>query len=524
MAKYTKWVNKKQTPQTQAVPGKDMVKMRSGGYGFKVGDWEQLRRFLILGTIGGTYYASEKEMTLECAEVLQRCLDEDYQKTIDMIVEISDRGLALKNDHALFALAYAAGHEKRNARLYALAQLNKVARTGTHLFQFVDAVQAFRGWGKSLRHAVANWYTDKDVESLAYQLAKYRQREGWTHRDVLRLSHPSSQEHNELFNWVTQGIIPMEMPRVLEGFLNIQDTQTVMQAVQYIIDYKLPREAIPTQFLNSPEVWAALLRTMPITAMVRNLGVMTSNNTLKLFNVNVDFVVNKLTDPKVIQKSRIHPIQVLFALKTYANGHGFRGNNSWEPIPQIIDALDTAYYLSFDNLEPTGQNIVMGIDVSGSMSGGWYSNDALMTPKEFAGAMAMTTLKTANNCMVYGFDHQLHAMSLSSKMRLDDVMRIVGQTGGGRTDASLPIRYAADKGFPVDAFIIYSDGESWSGNQHVSQALNTYRHVMNRPNTKLICVNFTATAYGFADSDDPLSLNIVGNSPDVAQAITSFLS
>lgn len=60
MAKYTKWVNKKQTPQTQPIPGKDMVKMRSGGYGFKVGDWEQLRRFLILGTIGGTYYASEK--------------------------------------------------------------------------------------------------------------------------------------------------------------------------------------------------------------------------------------------------------------------------------------------------------------------------------------------------------------------------------------------------------------------------------------------------------------------------------
>jgi 60 kDa SS-A/Ro ribonucleoprotein len=524
VAKYTKWVNKKQTPQTQPIPGKDMVKMRSGGYGFKVGDWEQLRRFLILGTIGGTYYASEKEMTQECAEVIQRCLDEDYQKTIDMVVDISDQGLALKNDHALFALAYAAGHEKASVRTYALSKLTAVARTGTHLFQFVDMVQAFRGWGKSLRKAVGQWYTEKTSDSLAYQLVKYRQREGWTHRDILRLAHPTSQEHNDLFNWVTQGIIPMEMPRVLEGFLTIQETSTVMQAAQCIIDYKLPREAVPTQYLNSPVVWTALLPTMPMIAMVRNLGVMTSNGTLTAFNVNVDSIVNKLHDPEVIQKSRIHPIQVLFALKTYAQGRGFRGSNSWEPIPNIIDALDAAYYLSFDNLEPTGQNIVMGIDVSGSMSGGWYLDGTIMSPKEFAGAMAMTTLKTANHCMVYGFDHQLHAMSLSSKMRLDDVMRIVGQTGGGRTDASLPIRYAADKGFPVDAFIIYSDGESWSGNQHVSQALNTYRHVMNRPNTKLICVNFTATAYGFADRDDPLSLNIVGNSPDVAQAITSFLS
>ena len=130
--------NTQNTPQNQPIPGKDMVKMASGGYGFKVGDWEQLRRFLILGTIGGTYYESEQKLTYECAEVIQRCLQEDAVRTIDLIVEVSDKGLALKNDHALFALAMAAASSHKQ---YALANLPKVARTGTHLFMFLEFVR-----------------------------------------------------------------------------------------------------------------------------------------------------------------------------------------------------------------------------------------------------------------------------------------------------------------------------------------------------------------------------------------------
>jgi 60 kDa SS-A/Ro ribonucleoprotein len=101
-------------------------------------------------------------------------------------------------------------------------------------------------------------------------------------------------------------------------------------------------------------------------------------------------------------------------------------------------------------------------------------------------------------------------------------MQIVGQYGGGATSSELIIEWAANTGTPIDAFIIYSDGESWAGNRHVVQALDVYRRMVN-PNAKLICVNFTATSYGVADSSDPLSLNIVGNSPDVASAINAFL-
>ena len=66
-----------------------------------------------------------------------------------------------------------------------------MCRTGTHLFQFAAFVEGFRGWGRSLRRAVGRWYAGQPVDALAYQAVKYRQREGVSHRDLLRLAHPA---------------------------------------------------------------------------------------------------------------------------------------------------------------------------------------------------------------------------------------------------------------------------------------------------------------------------------------------
>ena len=38
----------------------------------------------------------------------------------------------------------------------------------------------------------ARWYAAQPVDALAYQAVKYRQREGVTHRDLLRLAHPAA--------------------------------------------------------------------------------------------------------------------------------------------------------------------------------------------------------------------------------------------------------------------------------------------------------------------------------------------
>ena len=54
--------------------------------------------------------------------------------------------------------------------------------------------------------------------------------------------------------------------------------------MKLIDEFDLPREAIPTQWLNELEVWDALLQRMPMTAMIRNLGKMTSIGLVKPFS------------------------------------------------------------------------------------------------------------------------------------------------------------------------------------------------------------------------------------------------
>ena len=58
-----KWFNLKATPQAQAIPGTSQVMNDNAGYAWAVDDWTRLDRFLILGSEGGSYYASEQKLT-----------------------------------------------------------------------------------------------------------------------------------------------------------------------------------------------------------------------------------------------------------------------------------------------------------------------------------------------------------------------------------------------------------------------------------------------------------------------------
>jgi hypothetical protein len=67
-----------------------------------------------------------------------------------------------------------------------------------------------------------------------------------------------------------------KLPEIIEAFEKAKKTSSKAEIVGLINDFDLPREAIPTQWLNELEVWDALLQRMPLTALVRNLGKMSA--------------------------------------------------------------------------------------------------------------------------------------------------------------------------------------------------------------------------------------------------------
>src|SRR6266536_2825585 len=402
---YLKRHGTRRVPQRAPLPGQ--VPNSAGGFAWAVDAWTRLRRFLVLGSEGGSYYASEWTLTRENAQSVEQCVREDGARTVAEIVRVSVEGRAPKNDPALYALALAAGLGDTETRQAALAALPRVARTGTHLFQFALFVEGFRGWGRSLRRAVGRWY--------AYQAVKYRRREGVTHRDLLRLAHPArrvgagnpeldvSEEHARLFEWIVRGGDTDGLPRLVEGFARAQEAATARAAAALVREYRLPREAVKPEHLTSPEVWHALLDDMPMTALIRNLATMTRVGVLAPGSDGTAKAVAQLGDAERIRRARVHPIAVLAALRTYASGRGARGRGEWNAVRALVDALDAAFYTAFGNVEPTGKRLLLALDVSGSMTGGSVAGVPGLTPRDASAALALVTAATESQYEVVGF-------------------------------------------------------------------------------------------------------------------------
>jgi 60 kDa SS-A/Ro ribonucleoprotein len=287
-------------------------------------------------------------------------------------VEISDEGRAPKNDPAIFVLAIGAAHPDQAVRKLALAAVPKVCRTATHLFGFVKAVRALgRGWGRSLKTAVANWYNAKSLDDVAFQAIKYREREGFSHKRLLQTAHPAASESPgriALYRWM-RGLDPGgDLPAIVQAHLRAMAPGIAKrELLDLITANRLPLQAIPTELNADPDAWRAMLPALGLGAMVRNLGNMTRLGAIKPLSDAEAIVVARLAEEGAIRKSRLHPFAVLQAMAVYGSGQGFRGNGAWSPSQAVMDALDGAFYKAFANVRPTGKRHLIGIDVSHSM-------------------------------------------------------------------------------------------------------------------------------------------------------------
>lgn len=544
---YSKHVHPKfdveNTPQSEPIPGKDMKQNNAGGFTFTVNDWDRLDRFLVLGSEGGTYYVGEKTLTVDNAKVVTKLLHEDGMRVVERIIEISEAGRAPKNDPAIFALAMASAADDAKVRRAALNALPRVCRIGTHLFHFAQFVEAFRGWGRALRRAVGDWYNGKELDTLVHQLVKYKSRDGWSNRDLLRLSHPATVDsvRNSLYKWVVDSenadISAPELRRVVAAEQLSVETD-VHTAVSLIQEFNLPREVVNTALLNSVEVWDALLTRMPLEAMIRNLGKMTSVGLLSPMSDASRAVVEALGDTERLAKARIHPLGVLVALNTYNSGRGVKGSLTWTPDQSIVDALDKAFYTAFKNVEPTNKRVLLALDVSGSMTCGEIAGMAGITPRIGSAAMAMVTAAVESSHLIKGFTagsggyysrskrDELDGfidLNISPRMRLDNVISYIDNLTMGGTDCALPMVWALKNKVPVDAFVVYTDSETWAGTIQPVQALKQYRDQMGIP-AKLIVVGMTATEFTIADPNDAGMLDVVGFDTAAPNVMSDFIS
>lgn len=561
MHNYAAAVSPKVTPQSEPIPGSTQVENSAGGFAWAVDDWTRLDRFLILGSEGSTYYASERELTRENAEAVSRLLKVDGPRVVARATEVSVAGRAPKNDPAIFVIAMALKTGDAPTKAAARAAVPKVCRIGTHIFQFASMVDSLGGWGRGTKGAFSDWYLKQAPDALAMNLAKYQNRAGWTHRDLLRKAHPHRKlmtpEQNAMLRWASGhpneasigGIIDaFEAAKLLASSAATGPTSkgveraTIGAMASLISSAGLPRECVPTEFLNSPEVWDALLHSgkhgMPMTAMIRNLGKMSAIELTKPLSDATKFVCDKLRDREALKAARVHPISLLLALSIYSKGHGEKGKLTWTPAQEIVSALDDAFYAAFEFVEPTNKRYVLALDVSGSMTTGFVAGSGL-TPREASAAMALVTAKTEQRVHVVGFTSAGHSRGIyggmhggqagltmlpgiNAKASLLSAVKSVSDLPFGGTDCALPMVVAEREKLDVDVFVVLTDSETWQGPIHAAQALRSYRDKIGVP-AKLIVCAMTSSGFTIADPNDRDMLDVVGFSSDVPTVMSEFV-
>lgn len=534
---YTRFISTP-VPQTSK-ESPNQVQNNAGGYSFVTSFESNLERFLIIGTQYGTYYVGEFDLTQQNVDWIVANIQlaaDGGLSVLNKTLEMSVSGRAYRNSPAIFVLALLFKHGANALKPILRDALPKICRTSTHLFEFAQYVEGLGGWGRSKRSAVANWYTSKDLKDLAYQLVKYRQRNGWSHRDTLRLSHGRIDPVLERFvkRWYkdeqNHGIVVDERESldVIRGFISVQDAKSVKEILN-LLDYdycsNLPWEALPTQFLKEPDVWKKLFYNGQLNgqALVRNI---TRLSRISAFDDMVfarDYA-NRLIDEEMIRKTRLHPINYLNAVITHTEGQVDRNNynqrrKDWKTVPIIVDALNEGFHRAFKHIVPANKRTMIALDISGSMGSLALGID--LSCAQVGAAMAMSIARTEPYYQIMGFATEFRDLGITPNMSLSEVLRRTTHQNFGGTDCSLPMVIAQENKLEIDTFIIITDNETWAGNVHPHVALKQYRK-SSGIDARLAVLGVASNGFTIADPNDRGMLDLVGFDSNCPKLVADF--
>ena len=192
-------------PQTIGLPGQ--IANNAGGYSFPLPLEQEWMRYLIIGSKSdnGSFYQCGGAIATTISKCIMAAVSSPATcaHLIRDIVDVSVSARAPKQEMTMMSLAAAIVFPPDHAcKAQALAAINQVCRIPTHLFMLVQYIRDLsqdkktpgKGFGKGVRRALTEYYTSRNGLELAILVTKYKNREGWTHEDLISLLHINPAE------------------------------------------------------------------------------------------------------------------------------------------------------------------------------------------------------------------------------------------------------------------------------------------------------------------------------------------
>ncbi|XP_078475181.1 RNA-binding protein RO60-like isoform X1 [Lampetra planeri] len=311
------------------------------------------------------------------------------------------------------------------------------------------------------------------------------------------------------------------MLRYLSAVERVRRASDCGEVEVLVAEHGLVWQHLLTQHLKSPQVWMALLKEMPVSAMLRSLGKMAALDLLAPESAGAALVCQRLAETDELREARVHPLHVLVALRTYERGQAGTGRLKWRPNPAVLQALDATFYSSMQVVQPTGKRFLLAVDVSISMCGGVLGTPVLMA-KTLAAALSLVIVSTERSATVLAFSQTLLPLPIDPSLRLDQVLRIMDQVPRGATDCAQLLAWARDTGTPVDVFLVLTDSKAAWGAVHPTAALQEYRKETGLASRLVVCTLTRDVAVAAGDADDAGVLHVCGFDAAALDVINAF--
>lgn len=483
---------------------------------------------------------------------------------IDLIKKAFDSKLIQNPETLVFALAVCARQTgKDTLRHAAYNAIKTICSTPQHFILFIKFASELakslpepkHGWGSGWRKAVNDWYLSKDALELAKCVTRYKGRYGWTHKDIIKLSHPKTSDiaKQAVFKYVLFGLKEtqkefgdkpeaVEVVNYIQSVEDFKHCEDELQAARLLEIHNLTLDHVPGHMLKSEEVWNSLIPTMSLTMLfnslqrIHNIGILKPNATA------VDKIIDAISDQDKLASEKIHPALVHITIKNYEKSGkplSFEKqrvkNAAKKPSPpplkpnrKIIEALYKTLGYSFNSLEPTGLRYMITIDMNKAMqdSPAWQCGN--VSAAEAGCLIALCLLRCEQNVTVATFKNiGIHVVNLDKNGSLGQIVRKMKQMPTGAVNLEKPMIWATQKSKKYDVFINVVDVvEKRFGNgvrtDNPIKAIKDYRTKMELKDAKLVtCAMTSAHMVSHADTDKNC-LSICGFDENVPKIIEAF--
>ncbi|WP_287907631.1 RNA-binding protein [Acinetobacter sp.] len=402
---------------------------------------------------------------------------------------------------------------------------------GKQLRNFVQIMRSGMIGRKSLGSLPKRMVNEWILSASAQQLIAANVGSSPSLADVLKMTHPKPKtaEQDAFFAYV------------LGKEYQLAQLPAQVQALEQFrlgVNTELPK--VPMQLLThlnlNQQQWAEIARNGSWQILRMNLNTFLRHDVFKIKGMT-KIIADKLMDEQSILKSRVFPYQLMM---------------TWSALDQempheIANALKFAMQCSISNVPKLQGNVIIAIDVSGSMSSsitGYRQGATSQLRCVDVAALFASAFKYVNpNIRLIAFDTQVRHLSnlirvqeylkrknLMKQQNLEiDIFALAKKFAsmcGGGTDCSKPLELLVKEKAKVDMVIYFSDNESWADQiprAHRQTGMMHYWKQLKQhnPDAKLVCVDLQPYATTQLPEHKDV-MNIGGFSDTVFTLIESF--